>query len=284
MKTHKLCIASAFLAFVSFALNGSAQVTWLSQNFDGLASGSFTATTSVGSGTGLLNLTGSSSGYASIVTESGADKALTFTDNSGGGTPIAYSSLSGLSTNATGNNSLTGSFDFRIINTGGTVGTMVFAVNSGTNTSTSSAVTSVQILFAGLNVQVQTAAGNSGTLATLSYATDYRLSLVADYSSTTQDSYSFTITDLGASGIVYSSGVINTRAANAGFGTLLFNGAANAGGANTNPYFQLDNLGFTAQNISAIPEPSTTAVVAALGVLILAGVKRRSRGGISNCS
>ncbi|HSI07254.1 MAG: hypothetical protein ACAH89_15420 [Rariglobus sp.] len=281
MKPHRLCIVAS--AFLAFALPGHAQVTWLSQNFDDVSTGSYTAATStVGSGTGLLNLTGASTGYASVTTVSGANNALTFVDNSSGSVPIAYSSLSGLSTNGTGNNSLTGSFDFRIINTGGTVGTLVFAVNSGTNTSTSGVVSSVQILFAGLNVQVQSAAGVSGTLATLSYATDYRLGLVADYSSTTQDSYSFTITDLGTSGIVYSSGVINTRAANAGFGTILFNGAGNAGGGNANPYFQLDNLNFTAQNISAIPEPATAAVFAAAGALLLAGLRVRNRNRSAN--
>lgn len=263
-----LLAAGAITALASLSPSAEA-TTLLSQDFTSFTgSTTYTADTTVGSGTGTMYLT-IQSPQSTTVSSSG----LAFTDNSSASTALnlARAPFSGVTTGGTGNNKIQGYFDFTSLNATGTASTnpdMTFAVNTGTTTLfTSAAASAVQIIFLdGNKVTYRDASGQSPVLYTLDYGTAYRFSLAGDFSSTTQDTYTFSLTNLSTGLVVYTSGTINTRAANVTPESFLWTAGNDQTAASANAFWQLSNAQFT-----AVPEPSTTMtlLLGAAGLLVL---------------
>lgn len=273
----------------------SAQVTILSQNFDSTATQTVTGGSSlvIGSGTSALSLSTATGTTVEVIDTGSGNNALRYTDNqSGGNTPNAVSNtFTGVSTNTTGNNYIVGSFDFKILSvSSGSAPSFGFQINANSQTNSSSN-SSVLIYFnnnGGSATNVSYVQGLTATTTqtvsatTLTANINYRLSLIADYSntgSTNLDSYTFKIIDLDDnSTTVYASSSIATRAnADLTPNRIVFYGGASGTAFNADPFFQIDNINFTATNASAIPEPTTAALLAGLACLVVPVVRRRSR-------
>lgn len=280
----------AWFALVSvtfaFANGVAAQTTLFSQNFDGIATQTISnspTSTNLGTGTGAFVVqTAQASGTATleIADKGSGNHVARYTDNSTAGTTPNLISAIFSGVNAT-NYLVLGSFDFKPLAVTGTAPSFIFVVNAN-GAITNSADSSVQIQFSNnggsaTNVSYFTAGAYVNNVVTLSAGTNYRMNLIADYSTTgvsNTDSYTFTITNLDTASVTYSSSVIQTRA-NASLtpNRIAFYGNPSTV-ANASPFFEVDNINFVAA--SAIPEPGATAAL--MGAVILGTVAlRRSR-------
>lgn len=267
------------LALVTATL-GHAQVTLVSQNFDAVAtqtlSGGSSAT--VGTGTSSLQLTTATSTSLSIADIGSGNNVLQYTDNQNGGAApnVVSPSFTGVSTNGTGNNYIVGSFDFKALQmTSGSAPGFIFMINASSQVNTGSH-SSVIISFgnsggAATSISYNNGGTNVSNVFTLTANINYRLSLVADYSNTgvaNRDSFSFTVTNLDSPGIVYTSPVIETRAlADLTPNRMAFYGGAGNTVFNADPFFQIDNINFSATDTAPIPEPSSSAALTGLFII-----------------
>lgn len=223
-----------------------------------------------------------------VVDLGGGDRAVTLTDNSaiatGTGTPpYLLKTVSGLSTNAIGDNHITGSFEFTRLTrpNGGTEGSFRFLLNrAGTNNYNAVAAETLVLLRV---VGNQISYGNgtiSGTnvpttgLGSISLALDttYIFELDVDLSSISQDTWLFRVKN-SAGTVLYTSPTLNTSAVNATPGHFLFTGGITAAAASPDPFVRLDDISFSAV---PIPEPASMALLG-LGVLAMAFPHRGRR-------
>jgi hypothetical protein len=225
----------------------------------------------------LRSVTGSAT---TIVDRGGGNNALQFTDNSAdsalAGNPRAYSSPFGpLSTGATGENRLFGSVDYtRLLSTtaGATSPSFVFIASSAGAQTPNGTNASIQFnVEANGRVYYNNGITGTDTNVTLTPGVEYRFTVDADFSSTTQDTWSLTVTRLSDSVAVFTRTGINTRAPNVAVNLISMLGGLNIGAVNASPSAQIDNINFES---GTVPEPAAATVILAAGAALL---RRRSR-------
>lgn len=249
--------------FAGCLTSGRAQLAIVAQDFNNLKPEIYTSAsgTTLGSGPEALSLIAASGAALEIVNTGGENNVLRFVSVAGSGGPIAVSTFGGMSTHGMGKNAIIGCFDFKSLTvTKGSYQSFVFGINSGTNSPGPTA--SVLIYFnRGVDVAYFDGASSrqTATVMTLGRDINYRLTVFADYSnsgSDARDVYSFIITNLDASVIVYRSPKIATRS----LANLIpdriffFGGNSNADGSATDPYFEVDNLYFHSLSSADVPQ------------------------------
>lgn len=224
----------------------------------------------------------SNTGSATTVVDRGAgNMALQFTDNSADAAqtanPRAYSNTFGpLSTTASGENRLSGGFDYTRLLTAVTTATsptFQFLANSGSATSPGGTVSAIS-LTVDSNGHVSYANGSTGvdTGFTLVTGTEYHFEFDSDFSSATQDTWSLTVTPVGSATPVIARTGINTRAPNVAVNVIAFLGGVNSTAISAAPFAQIDNINFAS---SAVPEPASLVAIA--GGCVVALRRRRSQ-------
>jgi hypothetical protein len=276
ISTPKNKILTVLLMATSWLIAGGFStvhgVTLISENFS-----SYTTATTYTSNTNLSSTThlviNSSSGESANVSTSG----IAFTDNS---TTVKYNAAmfdfaSTVSTTNTGNNLLSGSFVLTKTSSSGP--DFAFGLNTGTSYAnpwlSSSCTTAGFVVFGTGRVSYYTTTGAlSASLYTLSAGTSYKFVINADYSSSTQDTYSFSIIDLSSGLTVYSSPTLNTWLANGVATNLIFTAGNNGTAASADPYITLSDIQFT-----AVPEPTTVACLLFGAILLGCSFARAKR-------
>lgn len=268
-------------------------VSLVYQDFDSVPSQSHAngAGTTIGTGTGSLSLTTATGTTLAITGAGPGNNALRYTDNQNGGSSpnVSTPAFTGVSTTATGNHYIVGSFDFKALPVpSGSAPAFIFMINANSQVNTG-AHSSVIISFANSAGSATSVSYNDGgttvaNVTTLTANTSYRLSLVADYGNTgssNHDSYSFTITNLDAGGVVYRSPFIATRStADLTPNRFAFYGGAGNAVFNASPFFEIDNLRFdstdTVFHWGVSGHPTFTSSPAYYSVVPLSGASSTS--------
>lgn len=269
----------------------SAQTTLFSQNFDGLGAQVITNSTGTTS-TQVSNVTGTlGSGTAAVSYRLGSQQTFSVVDKGSGNfaarlsdnnsvvnDSTLHANFSGVSTTGTGNNIISGSFDYTALAlSSGTRGNFVFGLGTSGSIASSGTTTAVQLIF---NNGQSVSYVNGGTTVavpslTLATGTAYRFAITANFGSDTQDTWALTITNLSTSTEVSSITGISTRAANITPGAVFFSAATFDSRLSPDPQLELDNINFV--STSAIPEPGTYALLFGTASLMAVALRRRRR-------
>lgn len=280
-------------------------VTLINANFDNLSS--VADTSSVGTNL-TARFTTASNTNVTLVDKGSGNKALQLTDNASAGVganlPALFSSTTqslstygatqqpgfSLSTGATGFNQLSGSFDLTLLLTSNTANPrFLFNIQSPLQEGSSggNSLIFIQISSTGglsFNNGASGSAPNlitNTSLTTLAQNTTYRFSYSLDLSSSTQDTWSLTVSSVSGSTVtqLFTQTGLNTTLANGTPTVTGFRGGLGTTGFNASPAFELDNISLTASDASSIPEPSTYAAIGGLTALVSSLVlRRRTRG------
>lgn len=231
-------------------------VPLLNTNFDAAAVGNYADNAPITAG--LVGRVGANTAVS--VGDIGGNRSLTMTDNSGSfvgnGYPLVKFPYSGqVSSGPTGNNQLSGQFDVVLLQSGAVLNYMI---QSGLN---ENSISTAQVVY----LQV----GSGGTLSyfngstsyssgfSLTIGVNYRIKWWADLSSTTQDKWGFNIAAVSSPNtLIASFSNLNTRSPNLTPDIVVFRCGGNAGWANANPAYRLDNFALTAT--PSAPAPNTT--------------------------
>ena len=271
-----VCLAAG-LGLSHFA---SAQTTLFSQNFDTLGATSLitNSTGALGSGTGQFNYNLGSQQTLSIADKGSGNYAVRLSDNNtAASNSIIQTNFTGVSTTGTGNNILSGSFDFTpLALSNGSRGNLVFGIATANTTSTGPSNAVQFFINADLTVNytngVTTVTVPSLTLVA---GTSYRIGINANFGSDTQDTWGFSITNTSTSTELSSLSGLSTRGANITPGSLYFSAGTFDARISSDPHVELDNINFVAT--SAIPEPGTYALLVGAGALMMVSLRRRRR-------
>ena len=235
------------LAVVALLAATASATTLFNSNFDSLAVGTFADNAAITSS--LVARTATNS-IVSIVDLGGGNHALAFTDNSttfvGNGYPLAKITFAGLvSSNATGENQLRGSFDVTRLQSGVAFN---YLIQSGLQEGAVSPNQVVHIQVSGSGVLTYmngSTSVNAGV--TLALGTAYRITFAADLSSTTQDKWSLTVATVAApSVLLVNATALNTRNPNLTPDIAVFRFGGDAAGANASPAYRIDNVSLDA--------------------------------------
>lgn len=251
------------------SLGGTAPITGVGANVNG----------SLGTGTGQFNYRVGDQQTLSIADKGSSNYALRLTDNNAtaANDSVISRNFTGVSTTGTGANKISGSFDYTPLTLStGSRGDLVFGIGTTGSTAPSGATTAVQLTFSG-GLSIIYLNGSTAVTAapTLSIGTTYRININADFSSDTQDTWGFSITNVSNSTELFSVSGLSTRAANITPGAIFLAAGLNPTRSASDPHVELDNINFA--STSAIPEPSTYALLAGAGALLLVGLRRRRR-------
>jgi len=264
MLTKKRMIVSLATVLAALAAGSAASADVLVQaNFDGVSTGQYTTGQTVDG----LAVTGDSTSLLMDVVDLGSgNHAVKFTDNAASGLLGLTKSITGISTTGTGNNYITGGFDFVVFSGASTSSQMNFSIGqSGTTPASTSTQQANLRLRASGQVYYINSAGSQTSLATnLTLDRAYHVDITVNLSSDTQDIWSFTITDLTTQTVFASLSDISTRWQNGTPDRIFFDGNYGLSATSANPFIQMDNI-----NFSVIPEPATMGLLAVGGVLAL---------------
>ncbi len=233
-----------------------------------------------------LGTGGTTLGVPEVVTVSGTNQALRITRSDSTNALWIHnnstinSAWSTVSTDATGNNKMTVSFDLKRLNVGDAnpvANVAGFRFLLGQAETSSSTVTGVDFI---VRAKSGTDGGivryqNGSTLTTLPTSgtgsvridleTNYRFDFNVDLSNATQDTWDFKITNLDTSSVIYTSGTLNTRLANVLPTHAVWNFSdVDGGNVDSDPGYLLDNL-----NVAAVPEPASLGLIGAAGLLAM---------------
>ncbi|HBC88159.1 MAG TPA: hypothetical protein DCZ94_14510 [Lentisphaeria bacterium] len=180
----------------------------------------------------------------SIANLGGGNRALRFTDNSTNvGGPRAVKLVSGISSGPTGDNHVNIMFDLTPLSLSGSRPMVRFLLNSGTTETSSGTISAVQVSVNSGAVVKYYNSTTEVTGPTLTAGTAYRFTIVADLSSTSQDTYSLKVAPVSdLNNPVLDVSNINTRAANITPGIMVFCGGLSGSTVNTSPFAQIDNI------------------------------------------
>lgn len=258
MKANILSVFPAITAFASAAVIHDS-------NFNSLTTGAVANNTTIS--TGLVAEVNTNTVLTTVDLGSG-NKALDFTDNNssfvGNGAPLIYSpnaNFSSVTTGATGINKLQGSFDLTRL--GATVPFQFYIQNiNQIGTATASTAIRLEIAASGAVSYI----GTTVTVATgftMAQDTSYTFNYNVDLSSTTQDTFGFSIAATSAPLTnLFSVSSVGTRSANGTPGIAVFRGGSNSSAQSSSAAFRLDNA-----YLSTIPEPSAISLLGLVGVL-----------------
>lgn len=287
------------LACVSTA--SATTVTLVDANFDGLST--VADTSSVGTNL-TARFTTASNTDITVVDKGSGNKALQLTDNASTGVGSSYPALFSsttqnfstygatvqpgfsLSTTAGGFNQMSGSFDITLLLASNAANPrFLFNIQSPLQEASSGGNSLVYIQInstGGLTFNNGATAGSpnlitNAALTTLAQNTTYRFSYSLDLSSSTQDTWSLTVSSVSGSTVteIFTQTGLNTTLANSTPTTAGFRAGLNPSGLNASPAFELDNIILTASDVSAVPEPSTYAAFGGLTALATAVMLRR---------
>lgn len=265
-RTTALTMALAAAA-VSLAAPASA-VVLVSEDFDdNLATDTFTLTNTAGTATTVID---QDPGL-------GFDGALEFTDNDAAtfAVPRAVATLdtAQISTDGTGNNLVTGSFEFLLPQDDNDfTPRLQFLVNTGQDTA---GVNNSFIIFEVFDFRmvIRSSNGSGGVTSELfdgvtAADTTYRVDFALDLSSDTQDTFDLSVTDTNTDSVVASVDDALTRVTNGVPDRIVLNAGLSQAGADAEPFLQLDNI-----SAQAVPEPASLAI-AVVGLALVTARRR----------
>ncbi|MEM1207787.1 MAG: PEP-CTERM sorting domain-containing protein [Planctomycetota bacterium] len=185
------------------------------------------------------------------------------------GRPFVNADLAGVSTDDTGNFLLTADFSYTRLSSGGGEPLFQFLINTGDSLNAGLAQTIIQVEVA--NGILRYRDGNTNTLTglTLDSGVEYLFDIDVDFSSDTQDTWSFKVaTAADPNTLLVNLSDIDTRVANGEAGIVLWKGGANPGADFPTAFGAIDDL-----LITAIPEPGSLAL-AAMGLALVSARRR----------
>lgn len=264
MLTKMRMIVSLAMVFAALAMGSAASADVLVQaNFDGVSTGQYITGQTVD---GLTVSGDSTSLFMDVVDLGSGNHAVKFTDNAASGLLGLTKSLTGISTTGTGNNHISGGFDFVVLSGAHTSSQMNFSIGQSGSAPASTSTQQANLrLRANGQVYYINSAGSAVSLSTnLTLNRAYHVDVTVELSSDTQDTWSFTITDLTTHTVFASESNINTKWQNGTPDRIFFDGNYGLSATSANPFIQMDNI-----NFSVVPEPATMGLLAVGGVLSL---------------
>lgn len=263
-KKHPLLLITLTLVGSLFpTILWSATVPILDTNFGALPNKTYSNGSSIGSAGGAIDtLTAQVAANTSVAIAEGTLALTRNTSNSGANTGSGvYKTI----TDGASYETLAASFTFSLASFGPT---LRFHIDSNTgfpsNAGASSAAVSLWVNSSG-NLRYLTDSGANANVPAsegegdfvFSKNISYTISILVDFTSKTQDSWSFILTESDSGNVVFSSGSLKTRAANITPGVFAISTLDSTGGSSAFAHFSDISLTGTT---TAIPEVSASVL------------------------
>jgi hypothetical protein len=234
------------------------------------------------SGLGDFTITGSGAGLVDVDPTAGVEQELQFTDNSTTGSePRAVDTFgtANISTTASGNNLLTGSFDFVLPQTTDTYTPAIdIYLNAGQDSlGANNSLFVIRLRDGQVQLRDDTSsnsysainAANTTTALALVGGTSYTIDFSADLSST-RDTYSLSVSNTLTNGVLASETNRLTLADDITPDRLVLNGGILANAVDADPFVRIDNVQLEA---NPVPEPGSL-VLLGVGTLLITSRRR----------